>query len=73
MKVFYTPVINGEYAELAKRRVADIPDAEAYKTVERLTGQTGVDELDSRGWTKIKASAFDANQSGYFTYQQDEL
>lgn len=73
MKVFYTPVKNGQYDELSKRRLADVPDNTAYASVLAYGGQSAVDELDERGWTKIKASAFDANQSGYFTYQQDDL
>lgn len=73
MKLFYTPAIDGQYREDLKRRMADIPNDRAYATVEKYLGQQGVDELDDKGWVKIKAQTFDANQSGYFTYQQDDL
>lgn len=73
MKLFYTPAIDGQYREDLKRRMADIPNNTAYDSVLKHGGQAAVDELDERGWTKIKAQSFDANQSGYFTYQQDDL
>jgi len=73
VKVFYTPAIDGEFQPLKRARVADIPDAAAYDTVKLYGGQEAVDELDSQGFTKILAKAMDANQTGYWTYQQDEL
>lgn len=73
MKVFYTPAIDGEFQPLMCRRVADMPDASAYNIVKIYGGQAAVDELDSQGFTKILAKAMDANQTGYWTYQQDDL
>jgi hypothetical protein len=73
MKLFYTPAINGEYAELAKRRMADMQNNEAYERVLRLGGQDSVDQLDDRGWTKIKNRDDSGKSLGYWTFQQDEL
>lgn len=73
MKLFYTPVINGEYAEHAKRKMADVPDSYAYETVERLGGQEAIDKLNDIGWVKLKDMNVMGNNIGYWTYQQDEL
>lgn len=73
MKVFYTPAKDGEFQPQLRARVADIPDATAYDTVKHYGGQAAVDELDSQGYTKILAKAMDANQTGYWTYQQQDL
>lgn len=72
MKLFYTPAIDGQFREDLKRRMADVPDADAVATVRQYGGQYAIDQLDERGWTKLNAS--DGTKiTGYWTYQQDEL
>jgi hypothetical protein len=39
----------------------------------RLGGQDSVDQLDDRGWTKIKNRDDSGKSLGYWTFQQDEL
>lgn len=73
MKVFYTPVINGEYSFTAQKRLADVEDNEAYRTVNRLTGEAGMELLDSLGYVKVLDKNHEGKVNGYWTYQQDDL
>lgn len=73
MKVFYTPAINGQYDVKAQARLADQPDNKVYALVEKMTGETGINELGERGYTKVLDRNERGNIKGYWTYQQDDL
>jgi hypothetical protein len=73
MKVFYTPVINGEYAFTAQRRMEDQADNSVYTMIKAVLGQDGVDALDDKGYVKLFTRDNDNKVTGYFTYQQDDL
>ncbi|QFG12170.1 Hypothetical Protein OBI_RACECAR_42 [Arthrobacter phage Racecar] len=73
MKVFYTPVINGEYDFRAQRRMKDRTDNEAYAIVQKVCGDAGVDRLDEFGSVKVFDIDPDGETRGYWTYQQDDL
>jgi hypothetical protein len=73
MKVFYTPVINGEYDFKAQRRMEDQDDNRVYRMLQAVIGDSAIDELSDRGYTKMLTKDNDGKITGYFTYQQDDL
>jgi hypothetical protein len=73
MKVFYTPVINGEYDFKAQRRMEDQDDNRVYNMIKAVMGQEAIDRLDSIGSVKMLTRDNDNKITGYFTYQQDDL
>jgi hypothetical protein len=73
MKVFYTPVINGEYDFKAQRRMEDQDDNRVYNMIKAVMGQEAIDRLDSIGSVKMLTRDNENKITGYFTYQQDDL
>lgn len=73
MKVFYTPAIDGEYRTDLQKRLEDMNDNVAYATVEKLTGEDGVDHLADYGYVKVLDRDSDGTVKGVWTYQQQDL
>lgn len=71
MKVFYAPVIDGQFA--ANQRMKDRTDNEAYAIVEQMLGPEGTDTLDDHGYVKVLDRNPDGEIKGRWTYQQDDL
>lgn len=71
MKVFYSPVIDGQFA--ANQRMKDRTDNVAYAIVEQLLGQDGTDALDRDGYVKVLDRNPHGEIVGRWTYQQDDL